>query len=364
MKETEQVGALSDRQIEELIKNNLFSKNTLKYISIGPASVDVATTSEIYRIDKNIIPKPNQKIAELLSEMGAVKHDIKNPLEKEVQYICKIGEINIPKNIYAYGNAKSSTGRVDLHVRLLADYTHAYDTLNSGKKEFWLHITPHSFSVLIPEKTALLQIRFFSGDSRLKTGEVIDLNQKQKNNLKYFSYTKNNLIDKNISWENFCDKNGHDILLSLNIPKKSIVGYKAKNTNKILNLGKLDNNHKDFFEEIYSDNQKIDLEKDKFYILSTREYVNIPEYLAGEMVANDIRLGEFRTHYAGFFDPGFSGEGVLEVRPQENISFWHGQPMVSFRLEKMSQIPKVSYKVGHNYYGQKGPKLAKFFGKK
>lgn len=103
------------------------------------------------------------------------------------------------------------------------------------------------------------------------------------------------------------------------------------------------------------------MEKDAFYILSTREYVNIPEYLSGEMVTNDPRLGEFRTHYAGFFDPGFSGEGVLEVRPQENITFWHGQPMVPFRIEKMSMIPKKSYKIGHNYFGQTGPRLAKFF---
>jgi len=360
---TREIGSLSDKQIKKLIKeNSIFDKNALKYITVGPASIDISTSTEIYRIEKNIIPKPNQKIRDLLNEMGAVKHDNVNPLEKEVQYLCYIGKINLPKEIYSYGNAKSSTGRVDVHVRLLADYTHTYDTLTSGEKEFWLHITPHSFSVICPENTALLQIRLFSGDARLKVEEVKDLNNKQKNNQKYFSYTKINEISKNITWEKYSDVRGHDILLSLNVPQKGIVGYKARKTNKIINLGKMNHNASDFFEAIAGDGSgKLELEKNAFYILSTREYINIPENLAGEMVANDTRLGEFRTHYAGFFDPGFSGEGVLEVRPQEDIAFWHGQPMVPFRLEKMSELPEKSYKIGHNYYGQKGPKLAKFF---
>ncbi len=360
------IGSLSDKQINKLIKEyNIFDTQALKYISVGPASIDISTSTEMYRIDKNIIPKPNQKIRDLLKEMGAVKHDIVNPLEKEVQYICYIGKINLPKEIYSYGNAKSSTGRVDLHVRLLADYTHTYDTLTFGEKEFWLHITPHSFSVICPEKTALLQIRLFSGDARLSVAEVKDLNAQQKKNQKYFSYTKQNILNEKISWEKYSDVRGHDILLSLNVPKKGIVGYKAKKTNKVINLGKFDHNSLDFFEPIFGNaSGKLELEKNAFYILSTREYINISENLAGEMVANDTRLGEFRTHYAGFFDPGFSGEGVLEVRPQEDISFWHGQPMVPFRLEKMSEIPEKSYKIGHNYYGQKGPKLAKFFKQK
>ena len=120
----------------------------------------------------------------------------------------------------------------------------------------------------------------------------------------------------------------------------------------------------DFFDPIYSKTGKVDLDANGFYILSTREEIFIPDYFAGEMIANHPRLGEFRTHYAGFFDPGFKGEGVLEVRPQENISFWHGQPMVPFRLERVSELPEKSYKVGHNYYGQKGPKLGKFFKQK
>jgi dCTP deaminase len=359
------IGSLSDRQIKDLIKKeNIFDKNALNFTEVGPASIDISSSSEMYRIDKNIIPKPNQKIRDLLKEIGAVKHDIKNPLEKEVQYICYIGKINLPKNVYAYGNAKSSSGRVDLHVRLLADHVHTYDTLTTGEKDFWLHITPHSFPVICPEKTALLQVRLFNGDARLKVTEVKDLNQTQKKNDKCFSYTKQNIINDKISWEKYSDEKGHDILLSLNIPNKGVVGYKAKKTNKVLDLSKRDYNSEDFFEPIYSDNGKLDLTKNDFYILSTRESINIPENLAGEMVANDTRLGEFRTHYAGFFDPGFAGEGVLEVRPQEDISFWHGQPMVPFRLEKMCEIPEKSYKIGHNYYGQKGPKLAKFFKQK
>jgi dCTP deaminase len=359
----EKLGSLSDRQIKKIL-NKIFDKKTLKYISISPASIDLASTTEMYRIEKNIVPNENEKISDLLDKMGATKHDIKYPLEKDVQYICKVGKINLPKNLYAYGNAKSSSGRVDVHVRLLSDYTHSYDTITPGEKEIWLHISPHSFTVICPDNTPLLQVRIFNGDGRIKVGEVKELNTKQKKAQKFFGYEKKNEISKKVSWENASKLSGRDIILSLNVPKKSVVGYVAKKTNKIINLGKLDHNGSDFFEPIFSNDGQIYLEKDKFYILSTREYINIPEYLAGEMIANDPRLGEFRTHYAGFFDPGFSGEGVLEVRPQENITFWHGQPMVPFRLEYVSEVPEKSYKVGHNYFGQRGPRLAKFFKQK
>jgi dCTP deaminase len=364
MKTTEGIGSLCDSQIEKLISRGLFSKKTLKYISISPASVDVASTLEMYRIDKNIIPRGNQKIRDLLKEMGAIKHDIQNPLECEVQYICYVGDINLPEDLYAYGNAKSSSGRVDLHVRLLVDGTHTFDTITPGKKELWLHITPHSFSVICPDNTPLLQIRFFNGDTRMKVQEVVEQNNLQAKNEKFFSYTKKNTISKNFTWEKFSTLSHNDIFLSLNVPEKGLVGYKAKNTNKVIDLGRRDYNPADFFVPVFAHDGKVDLDKNGFYILSTREYINIPDNYSGEMVANDPRLGEFRTHYAGFFDPGFSGEGVLEVRPQENISFWHGQPMVPFRLEKMAQLPKKSYKVGHNYFGQTGPRLAKFFKQK
>jgi dCTP deaminase len=353
-------GSLCDSQIQTLTKQKLFTKETLKYISVGPASVDISSTFEMYRIEKNVIPNPNQTIRELLGHMDATLHNIKNPLERDVQYICCVGKISLPEKLYAFGNAKSSSGRVDLHVRLMADYTHAYDTITPGEKEFWLHITPHSFPVICPDNTPLLQIRFFNGDGRLLVSEIEELNLQNK----IFSYPKHDTASgKHLSWTDYSNIKSKNIILSLNLPEKKMAGWKAKKTSKVLDLSRRDYSPTDFFDPVFSKNGKIDLEKDAFYILSTRETINIPENLAGEMVANHVRLGEFRTHYAGFFDPGFSGEGVLEVRPQENISFWHGQPMVPFRLEKMSANPKKSYKVGHNYYGQKGPKLAKFFRK-
>lgn len=356
------IGSLPDFELQNLVNKGLFSKKALKYISIGPASIDLSSTTEMYRIEKNILPEPGQKIRNLLKAMNATKHSIKNPLEREVQYICCVGKMKIPKGVYGLSNAKSSSGRIDLHVRLMSDNIHKYNTLASGEAEIWLHLTANSFPVISPDNTPLLQVRLFNGDSRMKVSDILKLNRKAKPSEKFLSYPKDqSKLKKNISWDKFSRETGKKIILSLNIPMNGLVGWKAKKTNKILDLSRRDFLVQDFFEPVYSQAGKLDLDKDCFYILSTREYIYIPERFSGEMVANDVHLGEFRTHYAGFFDPGFAGEGVLEVRPQENISFWHGQPIVTFKIERMAALPDTSYKVGHNYHGQRGPKLAKFF---
>jgi len=130
-----------------------------------------------------------------------------------------------------------------------------------------------------------------------------------------------------------------------------------------------------FFRPIYpSESGKLTLEKDRFYILATKERVSVPNHLSAEMVPFSHHVGELRAHYAGFFDPGFGygarGEingtvGVLEVRPHETINIYHGQPICLMEFFRNSQPPARPYGfAGSNYQGQEGPKLAKYFAPK
>ena len=152
-----------------------------------------------------------------------------------------------------------------------------------------------------------------------------------------------------------------------------LAGYEAVATNEIVDMSNIGGHDPaKFFRPVYAEaGGKLTLEKDRFYILSTKERVSIPLSLSGEMVPFSHHVGELRAHYAGFFDPGFgygaSGElrgavGVLEVRPHETIKIYDGQPICLMEFFRNSEIPAAPYgSVGNNHQGQQGPKLAKYF---
>ena len=160
-------------------------------------------------------------------------------------------------------------------------------------------------------------------------------------------------------------------LLRMSVPEDNIIGYVARTTNSIIDLSKIkEYNRNEFFKEvkmIESGHSKVLLEKDKFYILKTRDFVQIPPHLSAEMIPLNNLLGEFRVHYAGFFDPGFGykingNQGVLEIRPHENLVIYDEQPICSMKFYRNRDIPEKIYGLaGNNYSKQKGIKLAKYF---
>ena len=157
--------------------------------------------------------------------------------------------------------------------------------------------------------------------------------------------------------------------------KSSLFGYEAKSTNEVIDLSKRNIDWKKFFKKLKinkkSKNYKYTLEKDKFYILSTKEKISVPLDLSAEMIPFSNLVGELRAHYAGFFDPGWGyGEkgkikganGTLEVRAYEDITIYDGQPICLMEFYKNKQLPEKHYgSVGNNYQSQSKPKLAKFF---
>ncbi len=358
-------GALPSQKLLEFIESGAFKNIDTKNIS--PASIDVTVSEEWYRVDGVFLPKTGETIPELIKRMHGTHHAVHEPLERGIVYVARINEsFDLPKNIYAYCNPKSSTGRHDLHVRIIKDEVARYDTIPAGSTgNLWAIIVPRSYPVLLRPGFPISQVRFFNKDTRFKESDL-DIEWHRKP-LAY------HLDGGSYSYESFLMKDSDgSLLLTLDL-SQDIVGYECRGSNIVVDLS-ADNGTLDpgrHFTPIRKSGESILLRKDSFYILSTKEALRVPPYLASEMVDMDSRTGEFRTHYAGFFDPGWGcgsdGEGkgrpiTLEVRTFEDVIVSHGQPIGKVRFEKMLEAPKTHYdQKNSNYLIQSGPKLAKQF---
>ena len=358
-------GALPAQKLREYVKNGTFKDVDEKNIS--PASIDVTVSDEWYRVDGVFLPKTGETIPALIEKMHDHRHAVEEPLERGVVYVVRIKEsFTLPSHIYAYCNPKSSTGRHDMHVRIVKDGIARYDTVPAGSSgDLWAIIVPRSYPVLLRPGFPISQVRFFNKDTRFKEADL-DLEW----NRKPLAF---HLSGERYSYESFKMKDSDgSLLLTLDL-SQDIVGYECRGSNSVVNLsapnGTLES--ASHFIPIKKSGDSILLRKDSFYILSTKEALRVPPHLASEMVDMDSRTGEFRTHYAGFFDPGWGcgsdGEGkgrpiTLEVRTFEDVVVSHGQPIGKVRFEKMAETPEVHYdQKNSNYLVQSGPKLAKQF---
>lgn len=358
-------GALPAQKILNLI--NAGKINGAKIENVKPSSLDVCLSSEIYEVEGVFQPKPTEKVRDILKHIKHKKHSIEKTLFVGKVYLARLKEsFNLPKDVYAYCNPKSTTGRLDMHVRLLADNISRYDSIptRGWSGELWVSIVPKTFNVKLYEGISLNQIRFFNVDTRLSDGELAKATEEfsllWRLGGKKYSYKEFLIVD-----------NDDSIILTLDLSQK-IIGYKAKKTKKVIDLKKIRYyDWKDFFDPIKKDGNFSHLEKDKFYILSTAEAVRIPPCLASEMTPIDDRSGEFRSHYAGFLDPGWgwgvNGEGkgrpfTLEVRPFEDLIVRDRQPFAKIKFEKLMEDPDCIYDdMESNYKVQSGPRFAKQF---
>ena len=259
-------------------------------------------------------------------------------------------------DLSAIANAKSSTGRLDLLTRIITNKGTEFDRIPAGYNgQLFVEICPRSFSVLVRPGMRLNQIRFRQGQAILADEELLELHKKEK------------LIDSAPKIDA-----GLGFSVDLQPEKGSLVGYQAKPHTGIIDLDNVKTyKREDFWQEVHSSNSKIILDPDAFYILVSRESVHIPPAYAAEMAPYLAMVGEFRVHYAGFFDPGFGhanaggsgSRGVLEVRCHEApFVLEHGQIVGRLVYEKMAEIPKELYgdNIKSNYQGQ-GLKLSKHF---
>ena len=362
------LGALPDSLLHEMVASGKFIKGADPK-NIGPASLDLCVSEEVYRVNGMFLPRVGETIRGLISRLDARPHQNSAPFEHEVAYLARLNEsLALPRSVYGYCNPKSSTGRHDVHVRILADGVPSYDSVqpNGFSGDLWAVIIARSYSVIIPTGEPLSQLRLFNADTRLSE-EEIEVMFSRWNPL----YT---LAGKRIAYDEVLVRdNDGSISLTLDL-ESEIVGWEYSGQQRILDFtqGKKAYDSRDFFRPIVAHDGRIHLRRGGFYILSTAEAVRVPPCLACEMVSVSARRGEFRAHYAGFIDPGWgygkdgNGKGrplTLEVRPFEDLVILKNQPIANIGFERMTQVPDLHYdeKVECNYGTQSGPKLAKHF---
>lgn len=336
--------------------------------NVRPASLDVSLSSEIYKVEGIFQPRVGETVRDVLKQIKKEKYTLDKPLMRDQMYIARLNEtLALPSSVYAFCNPKSTSGRVDLHVRLIADGVPRYDAVTPAgyKGELWVSIMPKSFSIKISEGISLNQLRFFNSDTRLNELEV-ELAMKQ------YGLIWSARSARSFKYDELKIKDGDgSVILTLDL-EGAVLGYEGIVSNEALDLSKIGHyDSKKFFRPMKKKNGYLYLKKGAFYILSTNEAVRVPPELACEMVPMDERSGEFRSHYAGFIDPGWGwgakGEGhgrqlTLEVRPFEDLIVRHNQPIAKIKFERLTEIPELVYDATNsNYVKQVGPKLAKHF---
>jgi dCTP deaminase len=355
-------GILPARALAEFCESG--SINTGRPLADGqiqPASLDLRLGEWAYRVRASFLPGPGRTVASRLEQLQLHKFSLAQGavLEAGCVYIVPLLEsLKLPKGISAAANPKSSTGRLDIFTRVIADEAREFDKIPEAYAgPLYAEISPRSFSILARTGSRLSQIRFRSGPP-LASDEIIALLHESE---ALISSDQAN-IDNGIALS---------VDLSGGEPSGQPVGFRAKRHSGLIDVDKVGALEVlDYWEPIWQKNSLI-LDPDQFYILASKEAVRVPPTHAAEMVPFNPLVGEFRVHYAGFFDPGFGhqsggGEGaraVLEVRSHEvPFILEDGQIIGRLIYEPLTETPAQVYGqgIGSNYQRQ-GLKLSKHF---
>jgi dCTP deaminase len=326
---------------------------------IQPASLDMRLGTIAYRVRASFLTGADRTVADRLSEFEMHSIDLTNGavLENGAVYLVPLMEtLALPDDLTAVANAKSSTGRRDLLTRTITDGGTEFDRSPAGYKgPLYAEICPRSFSVLVRPGMRLNQIRFRQGQAVLSDEDLKQV------------HAETPLVDNDAVIDE-----GLGFSVDLKPAKGDLVGYRAKPHTGVIDLDKIGHyDPSEFWEELRTNDGQIILDPGAFYILVSREAVHIPPDYAAEMAPFVAMVGEFRVHYAGFFDPGFGNSdaggagsrGVLEVRCHEApFVLEHGQVVGRLVYERMTEQPTQLYGAGiaSNYQGQ-GLKLSKHF---
>lgn len=353
-------GVLSDTQINNLIDARAITA-TLAFDGgqIQPASLDLRLGSRAYRVRASFLAGRDQTVAQRLDQFTMHEIDLTDGavLEKGCVYVVPLMEsLALPQGMTAAASAKSSTGRLDLLTRIITDNGVEFDRVPDGYTgPLYVEICPRSFSVLVRPGLMLNQIIFRQGKTFMDDDELTAL------------HAKTPIVNGPA-----VISDGLGFSVDLKPASGDLVGYRAKPHTGVIDLAQIGHYAPaDFWEEVHTSDGHIILDPGAFYILVSREAIAIPPDCAAEMAPYLAMVGEFRVHYAGFFDPGFGWDsaggagsrGVLEVRCHEApFVLEHGQIVGRLVYEHMSQTPAALYgqDIKSNYQGQ-GLKLSKHF---
>ena len=364
-------GLLPRQRIKTLIAHRKLVQATpdIEDAQIQPASLDLRLGARGYRVRASFLPGRGRTVEQQLAALATDEIDLEAGavLEKGCVYVVELLEhLNLPESVSGLANPKSSTGRLDIFTRMIADGSEAFDSVRGGYEgKIYAEISPSSFSIRVRKGSKLNQLRFRRRNSQQTETSRFHLSDRDL--AERHAHTP--LVDGDLRLRN-------GLVLSIDLQgtdPQALVGWRAQRYAGVIDVDRIGEYEPlDFWEPIHlRGDGKLILDPHQFYILASRERVHIPPDLAAEMVPIDPMMGEFRVHYAGFFDPGFgwTGKGepgaraVLEVRSHEvPFVLEHGQAIGRLVYEPIADTPDMLYgqtKVS-NYQGQ-GLKLSKHF---
>lgn len=332
-------GILPEQEIAKIVRDgHVISPTGLDAGQIQPASLDLRLGHVAYRLRASFLPGEDRRVDMCLQDVTMHKIDISDGavLETGCVYLVPLQEsLKLAPNLSAAANPKSSTGRLDVFTRVICDGSAQFDAVPTAYDgPLYVEIAPRTFSVLVRPGDRLVQLRFRRG-------------------------VLNDLHSQTVS----IDLEG--------IEGTKIIGWRARRHAGLVDINGVGQHEPEaYWEPLSAPEGNLVLDPDEFYILASKEAVTIPEDQAAEMAPIAPEIGEFRAHYAGFFDPGFGvakagGEGaraVLEVRGRD-VPFMlrHGQPVAKLVFEPMSAVPDTLYGASGSNYQAQGLRLSKHF---
>ena len=335
-------GILPQQAIEDLLSSGAIIAPDMGEdghpAQIQPASLDLRLGGKAYRLRASFLPGASRSVQDCLPDVQMHEVDLSNGavLETGCVYLVPLQEaLALPAGLSAAANPKSSTGRLDVFTRVICDGATQFDAVpESYNGPLYVEIAPRTFSVLVRPGDRLVQMRFRRGALKVLETQTVSL-----------------------------DLNGFDA--------SGIIGYRARRHAGLVDVSGVGaHKARDFWEPLYAEGGQLVLDPEEFYILASKEAVSIPADQAAEMAPIATEIGEFRAHYAGFFDPGFGvaaagGAGsraVLEVRGRD-VPFMmrDGQPVAKLLFEAMSEAPASLYGAKGSHYQAQSLKLSKHF---
>jgi dCTP deaminase len=356
-------GIVPSHILKQLVRahREIVATEDIEPSQIQPASVDLRLGAVAWRVRASFLPGPQATVREKLDSVALHEIDLTDGavLETGCVYVVPLLEsVELSFRVSGIANPKSSTGRLDVFTRLITDRAQAFDRLEPGYRgPLYAEISPRTFPILVRKGSRLNQLRIRRGSPQFTDTQLKRL------------HAETPLVDGSADIEN-------GLALSVDLKGNSAlqqVGWRAKRHTGIIDIDQrraLD--PLDFWDPIQASRSgTIVLDPDEFYILASREAVSIPPDFAAEMLPFNPLVGEFRVHYAGFFDPGFGHEAgggrgaraVLEVRSREvPFILEHGQIIGRLMFERLIESPPAVYGqgIGSNYQ-QQGLRLSKHF---
>ncbi|MFT4979058.1 MAG: dCTP deaminase [Myxococcota bacterium] len=353
---------IADGQIQSLLP--------VRAGQIQPSSLDLRLGARIWQLQCSFLPGA-QGIERKLGRLATTSHhlDAREPLvlHRGGVYLAEVEEVlALPEGVWGRGNPKSSTGRLDVFVRLLTERGYAFDTVPDGYQgRLFLEITPQSFHISVRRGDCLGQLRLARGNPLLPAEELQARQDSARPLCEWSDGSAAPVVEAPTP----------GVLLSIELESAAggPVGYIARRHQPPIDLSRRNLPIRRYWVPLApTGGEGQVLEPELFYIFSTRETLRVPADLCAELVAFDATKGELRTHYAGFIDSGFGWDDelarcgarlVLEIRTHD-VPFLleHGQPLFRVEFMRNEAIPDVLYGQAGSSYQMQGLKLAKQFG--